>query len=78
MWQTEGWNIDEIIKNAQPENIETNKLGMLTYRVVVKETEKSKIEEDVRTALRKIVKQNGGCKKGGSPRAHSGKKGREC
>ena len=65
VWQTQGWNTDEIVKHARPEDIETNKLGMLTYRVVVKETEKSKIEEDVRTALRKIVQQNGGCKKGG-------------
>ena len=65
VWKTQGWNTDEIVKNARPEDIETNKLGMLTYRVVVKETEKSKIEEDVRTALRKIVKQNGGCRKGG-------------
>ena len=60
VWKPQGWNTYDIVKSAKPENIETNKLGMLTYRVVVKETEKSKIEEDVRCMLRKVVKRKKG------------------
>ena len=44
-------------KHARPEDIEVNKLGMVTYRVHVHETEKSKIEEDVRSELKKIIKE---------------------
>ena len=48
VWKAQGWNTDVIEKQARPEDIEVNRLGMVTYRVHVHETEKSKIEEDVR------------------------------
>ena len=56
VWKAQGWNIDVIEKHARPEDIEVNKLGMVTNRVHVHEAEKSKIEEDVRSELRKIIK----------------------
>ena len=56
VWKAQGWNTDVIEKQARPEDIEVNKLGMVTYRVTVHETDKSKIEEDVRSELKKIIK----------------------